>query len=175
MAKVETGINWAAVRRDLNHTAWETAEDRREERFSFLGTCFALTPSGKYYQPFACSNVDACETCGGKGTIGKIHRKRRIASKWQHALDTFRATHIPGQRCSDQRYVGFAFRKINIDRRCPACGSCGSREAHLDELWHEQLETEASEHGLWITSGEGDPCDILAGESRDIAEDDDED
>lgn len=33
----------------------------------FLGTVFHIMPSGKYYQPFACSNVDPCGRCKGEG------------------------------------------------------------------------------------------------------------
>lgn len=35
-------------------------EDGRFES-AFLGTCFSLTPSGKYYMPWACSNVTEAE------------------------------------------------------------------------------------------------------------------
>lgn len=33
----------------------------------FLGTVFHIMPSGKYYTPFACSNVDVCGRCKGEG------------------------------------------------------------------------------------------------------------
>lgn len=33
----------------------------------FLGTVFGIMPSGKYYMPFACSNVDSCPRCKGEG------------------------------------------------------------------------------------------------------------
>ena len=33
----------------------------------FVGTVFSLTPSGKYYLPFACSNVELCPRCKGTG------------------------------------------------------------------------------------------------------------
>ena len=35
----------------------------------FVGTCFNIMPSGKYYMPFACSNVEKCSKCDGKGEI----------------------------------------------------------------------------------------------------------
>ena len=35
----------------------------------FIGTCFNIMPSGKYYMPFACSNVKMCLKCKGKGII----------------------------------------------------------------------------------------------------------
>lgn len=33
----------------------------------YLGSVFGLLPSGKYYTPFASSNVDACSRCKGEG------------------------------------------------------------------------------------------------------------
>ena len=45
------------------------------------------------------------------------------------------------------------------------------REAYLDSIMQDKLEEEAGEHNLFITGGEGDPCDIMAGETREIEED----
>lgn len=39
------------------------------EGWAFLGTVFNTMPSGKYYTPFANSNVAACDICGGAGTV----------------------------------------------------------------------------------------------------------
>ena len=33
----------------------------------FLGTVFSIMPSGKYYMPWACSNVNPCPRCKGEG------------------------------------------------------------------------------------------------------------
>ena len=41
----------------------------------FIGTCFNIMPSGKYYQPFACSNVEKCSKCDGKGEITNPNAK----------------------------------------------------------------------------------------------------
>lgn len=35
----------------------------------YLGSQLTLTFSGKYYQPFACSNVDLCPACMGEGSV----------------------------------------------------------------------------------------------------------
>ena len=32
----------------------------------FLGTVFALAPSGKYYMPWACNNLTVCPECQGE-------------------------------------------------------------------------------------------------------------
>jgi hypothetical protein len=44
-----------------------------------------------------------------------------------------------------------------------------TEELEADEAFHEQLEAEAEQRGLYITSGEGDPCDVFAAEARDVA------
>lgn len=33
----------------------------------YIGSVLSLTPSGKYYLPFACSHVENCNRCKGKG------------------------------------------------------------------------------------------------------------
>lgn len=35
----------------------------------YFGTVMSLTPSGKYYTPFACSNVEICESCKEAKTV----------------------------------------------------------------------------------------------------------
>lgn len=48
------GIDWDAIRAEISERPWERSEDiEGEERYVFLGTVFNLTPSGKYYTPFA--------------------------------------------------------------------------------------------------------------------------
>lgn len=55
---MKTGIDWTVVRMNLDAEEWQEQEDEcGEERVVFLGSCFSLAPSGKYYQPWACSNV----------------------------------------------------------------------------------------------------------------------
>lgn len=35
----------------------------------YIGTTMSLTPSGKYYTPFACSNAEICESCISRGAV----------------------------------------------------------------------------------------------------------
>lgn len=134
-----SGIDWTAVRKDLDSQEWQdTYDGDRQERLSFLGTVFHLYPSGKYYMPFACSNVEVCETCA-------------------------QASDAP---CDE-------------DSPCvPPIGYDEDEEYHCevcqDAAFLENLELEAEKHGLFIGCGEGDPCDIFAGESRDEPEEDDQ-
>lgn len=54
-----------ALRAELNEQSWEPDyqdnPETSEVRRVFLGTVFALTPSGKFYTPWACSNVTEAE------------------------------------------------------------------------------------------------------------------
>ena len=45
----------------------------------------------------------------------------------------------------------------------PWCTNQTSRDVIRDSLYMEALEEIAEEHGMYITSGEGDPCDLFAG------------
>jgi hypothetical protein len=147
----------------------------REERQVFIGTVFGLSPSGKYYLPFACSNVDPCPRCGGRGYNFKKHQTRLRTKKWRRKMDRVRRLfqvrgYIGHPERIDNTAIGRNYRrlqKLTETIHCEYCGGCGSHEAHLDELFNEKLEEEADAHGYFVTSGEGDPCDILVGECRD--------
>ena len=53
-----------------------------------IGSCLHLAPSGKYYLPFACSNVDPCPYCEGKGTIGsEFDPEECPICRGEHSLD----------------------------------------------------------------------------------------
>lgn len=55
---MNTGLKFDAIKVELEKAEWEQDEEPdREVRRIFLGTVFALAPSGKYYMPWACSNV----------------------------------------------------------------------------------------------------------------------
>lgn len=178
MAKVETGINWQAVRSELDREAWEVDRDNDdiETRTIYLGSVLSLYPSGKYYMPFACSNLDACDTCSGTGKAPHRH-KRRSVKKWKNAYDRnsakWQRTHGDGLRPCDNAYLHYCLRHMYADD-CAACGGVGSREAYLDELYREKLESEADAHGLCITGSEGDGLDVLIAEYRDIDTSNDE-
>jgi hypothetical protein len=56
---METGIQWDKVKPALEAEPWEERDDGNpgQTRRLYIGTVFAWYPSGKYYMPFACSNV----------------------------------------------------------------------------------------------------------------------
>jgi len=63
----------------------------------YLGTVFALTPSGKYYTPYANSNVEDCPRCHGTGQTasgkectwccGLGSREAWLDQLWQEEID----------------------------------------------------------------------------------------
>ena len=93
-----TDIDWTELVKKVD--AAEPTEgwggDGEPAKVVFLGTVFNLTPSGKYYTPFAHSNI----------TEG---------------------------------------------------------EAEEDTDWWVEMEKLAAGYGLFLTPGEGDPCDIMVG------------
>ena len=57
------------VREALESDTWygETDSEGNPVKRTFLGSVFSLFPSGKYYMPWANSNVNPCPRCKGKG------------------------------------------------------------------------------------------------------------
>jgi hypothetical protein len=180
---IETGIDWEDIKQEMKSAEWQESFDDpdRLEKHVFLGTVFALYPSGKYYMPFACSNLEPCETCNGNGTITNensdpeklvaLYTIERQLCKF--VLDNY-GPHFDGKWPKKLEKALRLLREelANAEPKitCPTCEGVGSEEAYLDECYREQLEQEAEEHGFYICSGEGDPCDIFAGVSAEREE-----
>ena len=168
---MDTGLNMQRIRAALDTEPWEDDEEGEGQvRRIYLGTVFTLTPSGKYYLPFACSNVTPCPQCNGGG--GRpAHRKRRVVKKWiaRNARRLRKINRLRKQGTPEttvERYYKSAH-YIHTSTTCAFCAGCGSREAHLDEVWWETVEERLREVGASLESGEGDPCDLFASEWRD--------
>lgn len=173
-------LDVTAIQRELEKEDWEPdPEERgREVRRVWLGTVFGLTPSGKFYAPFACSNVMGCDSCKGVGSV--LSRKERRAKKWAnawrkiHARTYMKAGQVYAKR--EDRDAAHA-RKMRVyhnnrksTRTCTACGGMGSREAFLDEKWNEYAEAVAEACGGFADWSNGDLCIT---QSRDVEENDD--
>ena len=89
---MKTGLDYKAIKAELDNTEAEMY-DGEMIKSVYLGTCFDLLPSGKYYMPWACSNVT-------------------------------------------------------------------EDEANQDEAWYNEVESKLGELGIYLESGEGDPCDL---------------
>lgn len=160
-----------AIRRILDEKEWEEADENTDSygqvRRVWLGTVLGVTPSGKVYAPFACSNVTGCDTCKGRGSILTV--RRRVAKKWANAYDHERKRSDrltkPGWNRA-RRSAMTAWRNYSRSTRsCTACGGLGSREAYLDELWREHHEKLFEDYGLSFECG--DSGDYFAAEYRD--------
>jgi len=162
----------------LEGEEWEEDSDNSDQeiRQAFAGTCFSLYPSGKYYMPFACGNLDLCPFCNGKGKVRR-RVKRRVWVKWLHEARRIRRklfTLREEGRLTPKLAKPFHARLGRLEQLsgdvCPRCDGLGSHEAHDDEIWREFVEEELSKRGFFLLSGEGDPCDLFVGESREKAD-----
>jgi hypothetical protein len=176
---IETGIDWDDVKAEMEASDdWEDDWDGDGQRRSvFLGTVFALFPSHKFYMPWACSNLDTCPRCHGRGGWPNRKVKRRTRKKWaaqkEKLTRRFQQRHLR-YPMFDLTAAGRRYRRLQKFlgvSTCSMCEGCGSAEAYQDELYQEQLQEEADEHGYSIQNGEGDPVDIFVVEYRDKPED----
>lgn len=133
----------------------------------FIGSVFSLAPSGKYYTPYACSNLDPCPSCDG---TGHSRRSRVLCPTCKGVGERLVEDYMnPEWLASMGKAIGDTF-PCNVcnglgtvPRQCSRCGGLGSAEAYQDQIYYETLDKVAEAHGAWIGSGEGDPCDLTAG------------
>lgn len=59
----QIGIQWDIIEKEMPQQEWFEEEPGLRTRQMFIGTVMALTPSGKFYTPWANSNVEVCEIC----------------------------------------------------------------------------------------------------------------
>lgn len=174
--KIHTGLSLGDIRRSINKESWEDTDYGMEKRSVFLGTVFNLMPSGKYYQPFASGNLEKCPVCMGSGEMRR-KLKRRIEKKILNRNAKWRKLAV-------KRYglaVGWPDRiraesdwlntlALRFHRACHRCSGFGSAEARDDFEWQRTAESELASVGLYLESGEGNPCDLFAVEVRDKKE-----
>lgn len=96
----------------------------------YIGSWFRLSPSGKIYTPFACSNVIMCWHCHGEQSTNT--RSRAVLSRFLWWL----RHHVPRRI----KIALYPLHKRVMAVTCPFCDGHGSQEARLDEIWRETLE-----------------------------------
>ena len=174
--------NWNSVKVECLDNQEENYDGEIEGR-SFLGTCFNMSPSGKYYTPIANSNVDPCSKCKGKGLLGNKCYDIGLNTTMFKSVNELRTYAVnrygswsngkwPKPLVSIIEKLDKAIKETQEYSECDKCGGLGSEEGYQDELFYEALEQVAGEYGLFITEGEGDPCDIFAGMSIDKGDSD---
>jgi hypothetical protein len=140
----------------------------------FIGTVFSILPSGKYYLPYACSNLDPCPCCNGTGSVRvkgaseRLYKKKkaRRAKLLKILKARFGSGYMvdwPEKSKEEFLRVSRLVRRSETKKSCRRCDGMGSHEAADDSRFMEKLERELDEHGLWIEGGEGDPCDLFVG------------
>lgn len=162
------------IRQALDAEDWEEADHNTDtygqERRLYLGSVFGCTPSGKFYMPFACSNVMGCDSCKGLGTVPRF-RKRRVCKRQQSRALRIRKRYEARAKVNfetAQAWVrGRHAWRNQYGRPCTACGGLGSREAHLDELWREYAESVCESVGACLMNGEDSSEDLFIVEYRD--------
>jgi hypothetical protein len=177
---IKTGLALTAIRNAINKYDWEDDphDCDRECRSVYLGSIFSLTPSGKFYMPFACSNVAGCPVCNGSG-YAPLTISKRVERRIRNRNSRFRRLAVKrfGMAHEWPEHVIRESDKLNrmmarVNRTCPRCAGMGSAEAHDDEVWREKAEKELDSIGLCLMNGEGDSCDLFAVEWRDKEETD---
>ena len=148
----------------------------------FIGTVMGLTPSGKFYSPFACGNLDPCVRCGGKGKLVNRRANADLFAQLTEWANTLRQYAINRYGVySDGKWsrsitteierTDRMAQNVRETKQCPICEGVGSFEALKDEIWREVLEEVAGVHSMFVTSGEGDPCNMLVGKNFGMPED----
>lgn len=169
---------WDKIVKDIQEENWEEDPDNAEEfevRYIYLGSIFSISPSGKVYAPFACSNLNPCPFCNGSGKVksrykprvarrakNRSHRQRRLwvkryGSGWHNW-----PAHIIAASAELNRYME------RFSTTCPRCAGGGSHEAQDDEDFFEALENKLNEYNLSVMHADEN---IYAAEYRSVDED----
>ena len=162
---IENGFNWEEIEKEIKNNIEENEEGEREG-LCFIGTVFNLSPSGKYYQPFACSNVDICPKCKGEGSIKNPFYNKASYERARENDHFYRmeAIMLFGPFCNGKWLKAWIDRLDKTSntmqffeekKTCPYCEGLGSREAYEDSVFYAALEEVASEKGFFVTSGIG--------------------
>ena len=149
----------------------EVTEDGQRRGSIFLGSVFTLFPSGKYYMPWACSNVDPCPICQGTGKVGSPTADPLRHDVYEALVSTLIGKLLAGfgdhtRWPEDLRKMVDGLREkaqaTQLANECPACGGHASLDVRNDTLFSEMLEEYLEARGFSLEAGEGDPCDLFA-------------
>lgn len=161
------GWNWARIVSNAKRCVEVDDDTGSSYGREFLGSVFGLTPSGKVYAPFACSNVTPCPHCDGKEELPNAMPDpllNDLLIKEQHSIrmeavkryGSFVGGKWPDVLVSLLDSIESIIEMTAPTRQCPYCDGLGSEEAWWDELWQEALEAVAEEHGGFIVVSDSD-------------------
>ncbi len=136
---------------------WEEYPEIEDEARMFcLGSWLSLSPSGKIYTPFACSNIAGCAGCNGTGRVkfkqplrvvkraqARSKRKRRL---WFNRYFSATNGRWPARILVQSRQLNkYMHRFTDV---CTRCGGMGSAEAYDDDMWRKYLVAGLEGQGL---------------------------
>jgi Archaea-specific RecJ-like exonuclease, contains DnaJ-type Zn finger domain len=163
--------NWNSIVINAKNNQYQ--DDDNED--CMIGSCCLgsmINPSGKFYMPFAYSNLDSCKSCNGTGInsrkVESCHicngtgkRYLKDCEKFPAILEWIKKDSIPVYDDFMGKYFicNLCQGKRYNSTTCKQCGGLGSNEAYNDQEFFSALDDIAEKHGGYITSGEGDPCD----------------
>jgi len=170
-----------------NSFRWDRVKaEAAQEGYCLLGSVFTLTPSGKFYAPFAFSNVAGCRRCKGTGTVRRsagnadrlaVAQARLDAVDIRSLVDTHGGYSTwPSEIRAEVDALRAAVEREQVTQTCTWCDGTGSHEAAKDADWFTALERVAEEHGLFVGGPDGaDGCDVWVGDadSPALADEDD--
>lgn len=155
--------------------AWDwnriQASAKKEEGRTYLGRVFTLLPSGKFYQPYANSNVaDDCPQCKGTGRLWNRHHAPLLLAGFKAARAELTQRNLAANRLffqwSEEDRQRAQALDVEIDRygehrMCLVCRGSGSASVARDEDFMEALQAVAARYGGSVVSNPGDPTDLL--------------
>lgn len=152
-------------------------EDGNKTQTVYLGDIRSITPSGKVYMPFACSNLTPCPRCNGTTQIENKHYKKK---KWMKIHNKRKVLFLNAiNQCGHfVHWPEKIHQKINKLLKqenhwtqwliCPECIGLGSLEARLDQDFWKQLGSELDTIEAWHHSSEGDGCQVMVSRGVEI-------
>ena len=167
MRKYDHGFDIAKIKQAIEKEDWEPDGEEAgyaETRRVFLGTIIAITPSGKFYVPFACSNVAGdCPVCKGAERAPEPRTGRRARKRAERRMrDRSRRQVLLMKGYADMsspkwwvgsptsRRTDIARDRRIIERLCHTCGGMGSISAFRDLLWQEALVRDLARENLYL-------------------------
>ena len=167
--KDRTILKIDVIKELLDNAEVQKGEDGDLIQTIYLGDIRSITPSGKIYYPFACSNVTPCPKCRGTGSVKNPNAKLRdwLKAHMDHAELLEKINQYPNwfdapkhlRNKLHKRYKQLTQWQDLIS--CNECSGLGSLEARLDQDWHEQLDYELDKINAWSHGSDGDGCDIM--------------
>lgn len=184
------------IRDAIKSPYWESCQDNEGNPVEslYLGSVLNLYPSGKYYMPWATSNVTPCESCQGTGKSKKYHSCQYCKGIGTRSIRDIAIIRF-GENFTLDQYVHLDKNLHKDDQLtwvddshfqchgcqglgksqgdCKYCNGIGSREVYEDQCFSEELESAASKNHCYLESGEGDALDLyLMRENKNPPEDD---